>query len=149
MKDTYNIGALVKELKINKETIRYYEKVGLLSEPERDKNGYRVYSKEDIEKIRFIRIAKNFGFSLKEISMLISKLYDEILCGDIEGIKRIVESKLDEIDYRLNELGKTKKLLQKVNNNILSQSKECCNDIETFLKNNTWLCSIVHGLLYH
>lgn len=137
MKDTYNIGALVKELKINKETVRYYEKVGLLSEPERDKNGYRVYSKEDIEKIRFIRIAKNFGFSLKEISMLILKLYDEILCGDIEGIKRIVESKLDEIDYRLNELGKTKKLLQKVNNSILSQSKECCNDIETFLKNNT------------
>lgn len=137
LKDTCNIGELVKELKINKETIRYYEKVGLLSEPKRDKNGYRVYSKEDMKKIRFIRIVKNFGFSLKEIGMIFSKLYDEMLCGDIESIKGIVESKLYEIDYRINELEKRKKLLQKVNNNMLSKSKEYYNDIETFLKNNT------------
>lgn len=137
MKDICNIGELVKELKINKETIRYYEKVGLLSEPEKDKNGYRVYSRKDIEKIRFIRIAKNLGFSLKEISMLLSKLYDEILCGDIDIIKILVESKINEINYRLQELENTKRLLQKVNINMLAQSKEYCNDTETFLKNIT------------
>lgn len=43
MKDIYYIGDLVKELKINKETIRYYEKIGLLSKPKRDANGYRIY----------------------------------------------------------------------------------------------------------
>ncbi|WBW95989.1 MerR family DNA-binding transcriptional regulator [Oceanirhabdus sp. W0125-5] len=49
MKVNYNIGDLVNELNINKETIRYYEKIRLLPEPKRDKNGYRIYSKEDIE----------------------------------------------------------------------------------------------------
>jgi len=68
MKDVYNIGQLVKEFNINKETIRYYEKIGLISETKRAKNGYRLYSKEDIEKIKFIFIIKKFGFSLKEIS---------------------------------------------------------------------------------
>ena len=134
MKSIYNIGDLVKELKINKETIRYYEKIGLLSEPKRDKNGYRLYSKEDIEKIRFILIVKNFGFSLKEINILFSKIYDEILGGNIDNIRFIVEYKISEIDNKINELEGTKRLLQKVNDNILSQNGECCNDIETYLK---------------
>ena len=60
MKDTYNIGELAKELKINKETIRYYEKIGLLAQPKRDLNGYREYSKDDIKKITFIEIYHNF-----------------------------------------------------------------------------------------
>lgn len=137
MKSIYNIGDLVKELNINKETIRYYEKIGLLSEPKRDKNGYRIYSKEDIEKIRFILIVKNFGFSLKEISMLLPKIYDEILDENMENIKAIVEYKISEIDSKINELEETKRLLQKVNNNILSQNRECCNDIDTYLKNNS------------
>jgi MerR family Zn(II)-responsive transcriptional regulator of zntA len=130
MKDTYNIGDLVKELKINKETIRYYEKIGLLSEPKKNKNGYRMYSKKDIEIIRFILIIKNFGFSLKEISILI---HDEILCGNIEDIKRIVESKIKELRVKINELEETKKLLEKVKGTLLSKNLEGCNDIEIYL----------------
>mgnify|MGYP003365658793 CR=1 FL=1 len=137
MKSVYNIGDLVKELRINKETIRYYEKIGLLSEPKKDKNGYRIYSKDDIEKIRFILIVKNFGFSLKEIGMLLPKIYDEILEENMENIKAIVEYKISEIDNKINELEETKRLLQKVNDNILSQNKKCCNDIEIYLKNNS------------
>ena len=131
MKDIYNIGELVKELNINKETIRYYEKIGLLSEPKRNDNGYRIYLKEDIDKVRFILIVKNFGFSLKEIGILLS---NHILCGNIENTKSIVKNKINEINNKMNELNETRKLLQKVNNNILSQNIECCNDIETYLK---------------
>jgi MerR family Zn(II)-responsive transcriptional regulator of zntA len=134
MKDNYSIGDLVKELKINKETIRYYEKIGLLGEPKKDKTGYRVYSKEDIELIRAILIIKNFGFSLKEIRMLI---HDEILCGDIETIKRIVDNKLNEINEKINELELTKNLLKKVKENVLSQNIKCCNDVEIYLKNKS------------
>lgn len=131
MKDIYNIGDLVKELKINKETIRHYEKIGLLSQPKRDEIGYRIYSKKDIELIRFILIIKGFGFSLREISILI---HDEILCGNIEDIKTIVESKTNEISAKINELEKTKKLLEKVKETILLKNIECCDDIETYLK---------------
>lgn len=132
MKDVYSIGELVKELDINKETIRYYERIGLISETKRDKNGYRLYSKEDIEKIKFILIIKKFGFSLKEISTL---MHNEILCGDIKSIKKLVGNKIDEINSKINELVETKKLLDKVNKNILNKNLECCGDIEIYLKN--------------
>ncbi|URZ08630.1 MerR family transcriptional regulator [Clostridium felsineum] len=56
MEGNYTIGDLVKKLNINKETIRYYEKIGLLSEPKKNANGYRIYSEKDIEMIRFICI---------------------------------------------------------------------------------------------
>lgn len=133
MENSYSIGKVVKELNINKETVRYYEKIGLLDKPKRDKNGYRLYSKEDMDKIRFILIAKDFGFSLKEIDVLLSKIYDEILYGDINSIKKIVESKIDEIDSKINELDKTKKLLQKVNEDILNNKNKCCEDIDDYL----------------
>lgn len=134
MKDLYNIGQLVKQLNINKETVRYYERIGLLSETKRDKNGYRLYSNEDIEKIRFILIIKKFGFSLKEISIL---MHNEILCGDIKSIKKLVENKLDQINRKINELGETKALLEKVKKNILEKNLENCGDVEIYLKNKS------------
>ncbi|MDR3594035.1 MerR family transcriptional regulator [Clostridium sp.] len=131
MKTVYTIGELVKQLNVNKETIRYYERIGLISETKRDRNGYRIYTKEDMEKIKFILIVKEFGFSLKEISTLIQ---DEILCGDIASIKKIVENKVNEINTKINKLDATKKLLEKVKKNILDQNIKCCNDIENYLK---------------
>jgi MerR family Zn(II)-responsive transcriptional regulator of zntA len=135
MKDIYYIGELVKALKINKETIRYYEKIGLLSQPKKDCNGYRVYSKEDKEKIEMIIIFKNFGFSLKEISIIFSKIYNDILGQDVDSIKNIVEYKIKEVDDKIHELEKTKKLLQKVSNDVLSGNKVCCYDLDDLYKN--------------
>lgn len=129
MKDTYSIGELVKQLNINKETIRYYERIGLISETIRDKNGYRIYTKEDMEKIKFILIVKKYGFSLKEISTLI---HDEILCGDIKSIKKIVEDKVNEINNKINQLDAIKRLLEKVKKNILDENIKCCDDIENY-----------------
>lgn len=144
-KDEYNIGKLVKELNINKETIRYYEKIGLISETKRDKNGYRLYSEEDIEKIKFILIIKKFGFSLKEISTL---MHNEVLCGDITSIENLVRNKINDINSKMNELIETKNLLEKVKKNILDKNLECCGDMEVYLRIKSWLCSIVHALKY-
>lgn len=137
MKDIYNIGELAKELKINKETIRYYEQIGLISDPKRDQNGYRVYSKDDIKKITFILISKGYGFSLKEIIILLSTVYDDTMCVNSESTKKIVDTKLNEINNKINELEITKKLLQKVKENMLPQNKEFCYNIETFMQNNS------------
>lgn len=129
MEETYNIGELVKKLNINKETIRYYEKIGLISQPKKDDSGYRVYSNKDIETVKFIFIAKNLGFSLKEISVL---LHDEILCNSIEDIKILVESKIKEVKEKMEELEETKNLLEKVQKTILTINTECCNGIEIY-----------------
>jgi MerR family Zn(II)-responsive transcriptional regulator of zntA len=123
MNEVYSIGEVVKKLNINKETIRYYERIALLPTPQKTSNGYRVYSEDDVNIIWFIQIAKHLGFSLREIKMLISTIYNEIIGGDIKHITGIVNSKINEIDNRISEMEKTKNLLQRVNDSI--QNNEC------------------------
>lgn len=125
MQNYYKIGEVVKKLNINRETIRYYENMGLLTENKRDKNGYRFYSKDEIEKVEFILMVKSYGFSLKEIKVIFDEVYEDILGGNIEGIKKIVEEKIKELQYKIDALSETKKLLEKVNDNVLSENREC------------------------
>lgn len=127
MMDSYNIGDLSKKLNVNKETIRYYEKLQLLPIPKRDINGYRKYTEADLEKLRLILRAKEYGFSLSEIKFLLTKLFDEIEGCDTNEIKTIVENKIDLIDKKLTELKETKKLLIKLNNTMLSETEEYCD----------------------
>ncbi|WP_326513506.1 MerR family transcriptional regulator [Clostridium intestinale] len=125
MKNYYKIGEVVKKLNINRETIRYYENIGLLTENKRDKNGYRLYSEDEVEKIEFILMVKSYGFSLKEIKVIFDEVYEDILGGHIEGIKKIVEEKIRELQHKIEALSETKKLLEKVNDNVLSENREC------------------------
>ncbi|WP_234122473.1 helix-turn-helix domain-containing protein [Clostridium hydrogenum] len=134
MKDGYSISELARKLEINKETIRYYEKIGLLSEARRSENGYRVYLKEDIDKIKFILILKKFDFSLKEIKILICKAYDDIWCGNIQNIQSVVKDKMEDIDKKIEELNKTKQLIKKVSEFILANGKQCCGEVQKLLE---------------
>ena len=67
-----SIGKVAKRAGISVETIRFYERKGLLQEPQRKESGYRQYREEDIRKLVFIQHAKNLGFSLNEIGDLMS-----------------------------------------------------------------------------
>lgn len=134
MVNTYTAGMLAEKLNINKETIRYYEKINLLAAPKKDKNGYRMYSEKDMQIIRFIIAAKGFGFSLKEIKFIIS---NKMLCGNVESVKKIIKNKLDDINAKIKELESTKKLLEKINHTILSQDIMSCRSVENFIKNNS------------
>jgi len=96
----------------NKETIRFYEKKGLLSDPNRTDGGYRQYSQEDLERLVFIKNAKELGFSLSEIKELLA-----IADGDIYkccDVRQIAESKLEYIDNQLKHLKKLKTTLTKL-----------------------------------
>lgn len=134
MKDGYGIGELASRLEINKETIRYYEKIGLLSEAKRSENGYRVYSKEDIDKIKLILILKKFGFTLKEIKILLSKAYDDMWCSNIQNVENVARNKMEDIDKKIEELNKTKQLLKKVSEFILANGKQCCGEVQKLLE---------------
>jgi MerR family Zn(II)-responsive transcriptional regulator of zntA len=127
MKDRYRIGELVKELGINKETVRYYERIGLLSKPRKDGNGYRIYTKSDLDILRVIHIIKGYGFTLKEIELL---LHDEILSGSREHIQSVVDIKLQEIGHKIMELKETEALLHKVKESLLSQDIPCCSSFD-------------------
>jgi len=92
------IGKLAKELNINIETIRFYEKKGLISQPLKPESGYRLYSSAIAAKLRFIAKAKALGFTLKEIASLISM---ENNCLQVEslGLQKlaIIQNKIADL----------------------------------------------------
>lgn len=96
------IGILAKQLGLSPKAIRYYESLGLLSEASRSEAGYRVYQPEDVERLRFIQGAKTLGFSLGEIKEILAVWNaGERPCS---RVKRVLESKLTELDERIADL---------------------------------------------
>ncbi|MBP8220533.1 MAG: MerR family DNA-binding protein, partial [Aeromonadaceae bacterium] len=84
------------------ETIRYYERIGLLPQPDRTGSGYRVYGSADIERLRFIARGRDLGFSLEEIRSLLQLAGDEGLC--CVDVDRLARSHLADIRTRLADL---------------------------------------------
>ena len=69
--DAFPIGVLSRQSQVNIETVRYYERVGLLPKPARSRGGYRLYQPNDVERLNFIRRARDLGFSLDEVRRLL------------------------------------------------------------------------------
>ncbi|OFW98377.1 MAG: transcriptional regulator [Alphaproteobacteria bacterium RIFCSPHIGHO2_12_FULL_66_14] len=70
-KAALSIGALSKRSRVNIETIRYYERIGLLPRPARSDGGYRLFGSADADRLGFVRRARDLGFSLDEIRQLL------------------------------------------------------------------------------
>lgn len=106
----YRIGELAKEIGLNIETIRFYEKKGLLPKPPRTPGGFRNYSPEDVRRLGFIQRAKELGFSLKEIRELLELRVDsQTTCGDV---KAKAENKLRDVEQKIRDLQRIKSALQ-------------------------------------
>ena len=103
------IGEVAQRAGIGRETIRFYEKEGLIEEPPRTESGYRQYSENAVARIRFIRRAKALGFSLKEVSGLLTlRLDPETSCADV---KKRADSKIRDIQEKIRDLQKMKTAL--------------------------------------
>lgn len=106
------IGQLAEQAGVGVETVRFYERKGLLEEPERRPSGYREYPPAAVQRIRFIRRAKELGFSLKEISELLSlRVSPDSTCADVRSRAR---AKVAEIDEKLVSLTKMKIALERL-----------------------------------
>ena len=96
------IGELAKRVGVNIQTIRFYERKKLLPPPERKSSGYRVYSGEDLHRLRFIRQAKDLGFSLDEIrEILAMRARGACPCGRVLGM---AEHHLRDIQQRIRQM---------------------------------------------
>lgn len=103
------IGQVAAAAGVNVETVRFYEREGLLAEPERSLSGYRQYAQDVVRRILFIQRAKDLGFSLREISELLSLRLDPgTSCAEI---KAKAEAKLTSIDEKLQALQRMKRTL--------------------------------------
>ena len=114
--ETLTIGKVAKISGVNIETIRFYERNGLIDEPSRNNYGYRAYTEEIVQQIQFIRNAKNIGFTLNEIKelMMISDS-SSISCQDIF---KMAEEKTIQIKNKI-------KLLHEIQRALERLTKEC------------------------
>ncbi|NMH66938.1 Zn(2+)-responsive transcriptional regulator [Shewanella salipaludis] len=129
----YRIGELAKQCQVKADTLRFYEKHGLLAPSVRSDAGYRLYSNMDAARLRFILRAKAVGFSLNEIAELLSIELDKAnwACADVKGM---VDTKLVQVQLKLAELEHFRDSLQ-------SLSEACCGGPESAEH-----CSILEAL---
>ena len=104
----FTIGRLAKQAGVGVDTVRFYERRGLLPQPQRTASGYRMYGQETISRIRFVRRAKRLSFTLDEIENLL-KLQDE--GGAKAEVKAITNRKLKQIEAKIADLSRMRAVL--------------------------------------
>jgi MerR family copper efflux transcriptional regulator len=104
------IGHLAREAGINLETVRYYERQGLLPKPPRSAFGYRLFPSEAARRLRFIQRAKELGFSLREIQELLSLRVSPTTKS--AEIRARAEAEIADIEAKIRSLERMKKTLR-------------------------------------
>lgn len=128
----YLISELADKCKINKETIRYYERLGLILEPSRTNAGYRIYPVETVNRIQFIKRMQELGFSLAEIDKLLGVVdKDDERCTDMHDF---VIQKIDEVQQKISDLKRIEHMLMNL--------KDCCPDEKSLHE-----CPIIETLM--
>lgn len=110
--ETLSIGQVARRAGVGVETVRFYEREGLLEEPPRRASGYRQYSEQVVKRIHFIKRAQQLGFSLKEITdLLLLRVDGQTSC---EEVKQRTETKIAEGERKLVELQHMRQALLQV-----------------------------------
>ncbi|RME64388.1 MAG: MerR family transcriptional regulator [Alphaproteobacteria bacterium] len=105
------ISQAAREAGVGVETVRFYERKGLIAQPRKPQGGgYRIYSRAVVERIRFVRKAQQLGFSLREIDTLLALRADpNAACEDV---RRQAAAKLEQVEEKMAELGKIRSALK-------------------------------------
>jgi len=103
----YTIGTLAREVGVNVETIRYYQRRGLVREPAKPLGGIRRYGEDHARRLRFVKEAQKLGFSLDEVADLLS-LEDGLHCREVE---QIAGHKLATVRERMTQLSRIERVL--------------------------------------
>ncbi|WP_373545256.1 MerR family transcriptional regulator [Chamaesiphon sp.] len=134
------IGELSQRVGIPAQTIRYYERLGLVKPAQRTLSQYRVYTEEDELRLNFIQKAKQFGLSLDEIKKLIDIRAKNILpCNVLKGM---VKQHLDELDQRIDQMLAFRQEL----NNRYEQIQALLPDTSTLptqASSNSQICGLI------
>ena len=106
------IGKLANATGVGVETIRFYEREGLLPKPPRRPSGYRQYPPDAVARVMFIRRAKDLGFTLKEITELLELRVDpDKSCADVRALAK---AKIVDVEEKMNDLVRIKAALEKL-----------------------------------
>ena len=110
--DKVTIGGLSKQTRCNIETIRYYERIGLLPKPPRTEGGHRLYNNEHIKRLTFARRSRELGFTLDEVKELLN-LVDggDYTCGEV---LTLTAQHLNEVRQKIKDLRRLEKTLKTI-----------------------------------
>lgn len=126
---TFTIGKLAREAEVNVETIRYYQRRGLLDQPVKPMSGgFRRYTEKDVGRVRFIKRAQQLGFTLAEIGELIP----HVDAADCRAASMLARKKLKAIETQLNAL-------EEIRSTLKSLICDCAQDCQP-------LCPMLIGL---
>ncbi|MBL7637920.1 Zn(2+)-responsive transcriptional regulator [Atlantibacter hermannii] len=129
----YRIGELAKMADVTPDTIRFYEKQQMMDHEVRTEGGFRLYSENDLQRLKFIRYARQLGFTLESIRELLSIRIDpeHHTCQESKGI---VQARLKEVEAKIHELEIMRTSLQRLN-------ETCCGTAHSSV-----YCSILEAL---
>lgn len=121
-KECWTIGQFAKQVDVTVETVRYYQRQGLLNVPEPD-GGVRQYAKHDLRRLKFIRKAQEAGFTLREIKELIGLDSTQ----DHHRAYQIATARLQELDAKIAEMQQARDSLKRLAGNCAAggESKPC------------------------
>lgn len=130
----WTVGQVAREAEVNIETVRFYERKGLLPQPPRTSSGYRIYSMDTVKRIRFIKRSQHLGFSLKEITDLLSlRVAQDVEC---DQVRKKAEEKISEIQNKIKDLNRMKSALTRLVSRCKSQEPTGCCPILEYLELN-------------
>lgn len=121
-------GSLAKKTGVNSETIRYYEKIGLMPDPPRTFGGHRIYGQSLLNRLTFIRRCRKLGFTINEIHELI-----ELVDGGDYSCAEVLENTrahLERIRCKINELKEMEKTLQTISSHCSGKDVPECAIVE-------------------
>ncbi len=113
------IGELAKSSGVNSKLIRHYEAIGLLPKPNRTVSGYRMYSQNDIQFLRFIKRGRRLGFPIKEIKQLMSLWRNKTRTS--REVKILAKNHIKNLELKINEM-------QEMANNLRRLARDCHGD---------------------
>jgi MerR family transcriptional regulator, copper efflux regulator len=129
----YNIGQAAKASGISAKKIRHYEEVGLMPKISRSISGYRVYNDKNIHTLRFIKHARNLGFSIKQIDHLLSLWQDKSRSS--ADVKSLAQGHIQTLELKIHELNTMKSTLENLVNCCLGDNRPECPILEKLAQN--------------
>ena len=109
---TYRIGEIAQQLGVSVETLRYYEKRRLLKAPPRTEGGFRLYSEDAVQRVRFIKQAQSLGLTLEDVQQLLPGHQRRPQAASCRKVRDLLTRRIEDIDTRLSELRAFRRTLQ-------------------------------------
>ncbi|MCK5366094.1 MAG: helix-turn-helix domain-containing protein [Gammaproteobacteria bacterium] len=132
MNARFGIGALSEQTGCNIETIRYYEREGLLPNPPRTEGGHRVYDEEHLKRLTFIRRSRELGFTLEEVRGLLRMVDGEhYTCAQV---KSLTLDHLEDVRGKLADLKKLEKVLKQLAGRCTGDETPDCPIVEALFE---------------